>query len=467
MGGTDRARILSAYLGTRLLRRRLRTRAQLERWQERRLDEALRRARRLPFYRNVPAGGLVSFPVLDKTAWLAEFRDLNVHGLDLEECRRQAAEDEASRDFSRLRGELGGLAVGLSTGTSGRRGVFLVSPRERARWAGVLLAKALPGSLLAGARIALFLRAGSPLYSTLSGGRIRLRYFDLRRPLGELLAEVAAVAPTVLAAPPQVLRLLAAARAENRLHLAPDRVYSLAEVLDPHDEAAIAAAFSQPVHQIYQASEGFLGLTCAAGRLHLNEDLLLIEKDWVDRASGRFGPVITDLHRTTQAIVRYRLDDVLVESRTPCPCGSPFVALDRIEGRFDDLLALPPVDWADGLAPLFADYVTRAVLGAAPTIADFRCVQEAPDRLLLDLAVTPDADPGAAFAAAREALLRLCAEQRLVPPAVLPAALLGAPDGAAPTPWLKLRRVRRAFAVASAELLPPPGQAGRAKPADR
>lgn len=35
-----------------------------------------------------------------------------------------------------------------------------------------------------------------------------------------------------------------------------------------------------------------------------------IEKEWLDET--RFVPIITDLMRTSQPIVRYRLDDVLV-----------------------------------------------------------------------------------------------------------------------------------------------------------
>ncbi|MES1242785.1 MAG: F390 synthetase-related protein, partial [Acidobacteriota bacterium] len=434
--------------GSRLFLRTVRTRDRLERWQRRRLRRVLDRARRVfPFYRGVPDGGLDEFPVLDKTAWLAAFRELNALGLGLDECRRIAVETESRRDFSRLEGD---LAVGLSSGTSGRQGVFLVSPRERARWAGVLLAKALPGRLVGRTeRIALFLRAGSPLYSTLSSGRIRFRYFDLRRPLAELAPEVEAFAPTVLAAPPQVLGLLAAALEERRLRLAPDRVYSVAEVLDPHDEARIRAAFSRPVHQIYQAAEGFLGITCEAGRIHLNEDLLVVEKEYVDRATGRFVPVITDLHRRTQAVLRFRLGDVLVESPAPCPCGSPFLAIDRIEGRLDDVLALPS---ARGLAPLFADYVTRAVLGASPAIADFRCVQDGPGSLVLALDVAAGADAGAAFAAASAALARLCGELGLVPPAVRLGAWPDENDAA-----VKLRRVRRTFPLEPADLLPPGG----------
>ncbi len=114
-------------------------------------------------------------------------------------------------------------------------------------------------------------------------------------------------------------------------------MYSIADVLDPDVEERISEAFGVRVGQIYQATEGFLGITCRQGRMHLNEDLAVIETEQV--GPGRFVPVITDLYRQTQAIVRYRLEDVLVEG-SGCDCGSALRVIERIEGRQDDVLQL-------------------------------------------------------------------------------------------------------------------------------
>ncbi|MDX1998858.1 MAG: CoF synthetase [Thermoanaerobaculia bacterium] len=368
---------LSTYFATR--RRRFLDRAALEAWQARRLKRALERARRVfPFYRKVVAAELADFPVLDKPAWLENFASLNDHGLELEACLRLAREAEARRDFT---ARLGGVAIGLSTGTSGRQGVFLTSPAERARWAGTVLAKALPAGLLAGARVALVLRAGGPLYEAVGGRRVRFRFFDLARPLDDHAAELAAFAPTVLVAPPQALVYLAALRRAGGLAIRPATIYSVAEVLEPRDRAAIEGSFGGTLHEIYQATEGFLGITCRLGRLHLNEDLLFFEREWLDRTTRRFVPIVTDLFRTTQAIVRYRLGDVLVAAAEPCPCGSPMTAIERIEGRTDDLLRLPGAVSGD-LKSVFPDFVRGAVLGV-PGMEDFRLVQESPDHLVL------------------------------------------------------------------------------------
>lgn len=50
--------------------------------------------------------------------------------------------------------------------------------------------------------------------------------------------------------------------------------------------------------------------------------------------------MVTDLERKAQPIIRYRLNDILVERKEPCGCGSPFLALEKIEGREDDVFFL-------------------------------------------------------------------------------------------------------------------------------
>ena len=76
---------------------------------------------------------------------------------------------------------------------------------------------------------------------------------------------------------PQVLWPFLSPRAQSagQIQLAPSKVIAGGEVLDPADQALISQAFSRPVDQIYQATEGFLGITCAHGTLHLNEDYIL------------------------------------------------------------------------------------------------------------------------------------------------------------------------------------------------
>ena len=396
--------ILWSYLATRH-RPRFRGRDALERWQDRRVRRHLRRVLPAsPYYRE-RFGGAADWrdaPTTDKAAMMAEFDRLNTVGVGREEALGVALEAESSRDFAPM---VGRITVGLSSGTSGSRGVFLASPAERARWAGTILAKALPSSLLIGPRhrIAFFLRANSNLYDTVRSRRVRFEFFDLMAPLEDHLARLDALAPTVLVAPPSMLRMLSEARNAGALAATPGKVISVAEVLDPLDAVHIARAFGGPIHQIYQATEGLLGTTCAHGTLHLAEDGLVIQREYLDPDHTRFTPVITDFRRVSQPILRYRLDDVLVLRPEPCPCGSVMTALDCVEGRADDLFYLPPA--AGGpLRPVFPDFVRRAIIAASDGILAYGVRQVAADGIELFLRVRPGGEPSEIRRAAVQAL---------------------------------------------------------------
>src|SRR6185503_13158855 len=83
---------------------------------------------------------------------------------------------------------------------------------ERWQWAGAMLARVLPGSMFAPQRVAFFLRANSNLYSSVRSRWIRFEYFDLLQPLDDHLARLNEFQPTILAAPPSMLRWLAEQR---------------------------------------------------------------------------------------------------------------------------------------------------------------------------------------------------------------------------------------------------------------
>lgn len=318
---------------------------------------------RSAFYAPYAGKPLAELPVVDKATVLADFAAFNRYGVTLDQALDVAREAERTRDFTPT---IHGVTVGLSSGTSGRPGVFLVSDRERRRWAGALMAQLLsPASLRIVARraplkVALFLRANSNLYETLGSSRVEFRYCDLTRPLEEHVAAVSDV--DVLVGPPSVLRELTTFA--ELAGLRPTQVISAAETLEPDDAAVIEAAYGVRVEQIYQATEGLLGVSCPDGRVHLNEGYVHIEPEWLD--DERFVPIVTDFTRTTQLVVRYRLDDVLLAADGPCPCGRPGRSVRAVLGRCDDVLDL------DG-APVYPDVLRHAVALAGPD--DYRIEQ--------------------------------------------------------------------------------------------
>lgn len=434
----SRARVVWHYARAR--RRTFADRAALMAWQDRHLRRVLRLApRRYAFYAGTQPRTLGDLPVVDKADVLARFADLNVRGVGLDECLAAARAAERGRDFGTT---LRGLSVGLSSGTTGRQTAFLTSAAERDRWAGEVLARTLPDGLLAGARVTLVLRAGGPLYESVDGGRVSFRFVDLALDEERLLDEIRAADPTVLVAPPSVLVAVARAGVGVR----PGRVLSVAEVLDPHDAAVVEDGLGVRVDQVYQAAEGFLGASCALGRLHLAEDLVVVERE--DAGGGRFVPVVTDLFRSSQAVLRRRVGDVLVPDDDLCPCGSPMLAVREIVGRSDDVLWLPRRGGAPGdalavagggdvqpvLGSFHPDFVRAAVL-AVPEVDDFRVDQTATD--VLRLAV----EPATAYDAARRSLELALAGAGLAVPSVVPGVVEPR------DPLVKRRRVRRDPAV--------------------
>lgn len=368
-------RILWHYWQTKY-RQHFRTPEQLQAWQHRRVQYFLHQVvPKSPFYQTYYQGldfqDWQQFPVINKAIMMANFDQLNTVGISKDEAMVIAQQGEESRDFQST---LRGYTVGLSSGTSGNRGLFLVSPVEQQAWAGTVLAKALPQSILSRQRIAFFLRANSNLYQTVQQQRIQFEYFDLFQPITQHIPRLDDYQPTILVAPASMLRLLAEAQSQGNLSISPTRIISVAEVLDPLDEKVISQVFGQMVHQLYQCTEGFLAATCAYGTLHLNEDILVIQKDYLNRESGRFMPIITDFNRRTQPIIRYRLDDILSEQKTPCPCGSILTAITQIEGRCDDIFYFPNHDQSQ-LIPIFPDLIRRTIILTSEAIQEYAVVQ--------------------------------------------------------------------------------------------
>jgi putative adenylate-forming enzyme len=365
---------LWSYWQTRRLR--FASREALEQHQQRRLTQFIHQdLTRSPWFAPRLSQPLHTWPLMNKAVMMEHFDRINTAGLKLDEVLACARQAEQSRDF---KATVNGYSVGLSSGTSGSRGVFVVSPAEQAKWAGVLLAKLLPRGLFHGERVALFLRANNNLYSSVRNPWVSFEFFDLFDPFDVHFKRLNRYDPTIVVGPAQVLRCLALARTAGHLTIKPHKVISGAEVLDPIDKALIGASLGT-VGEVYQATEGFLAATCVHGTLHLNEAHIHVEPQWLD--GERFVPVITDFTRVTQPVVRYRLDDILVRRSTPCPCNSHEMALERIEGRCDDLLRLPGANGTP--VEVFADGLSRAIAQTLPRTADYWLVQTGPGSLAL------------------------------------------------------------------------------------
>ena len=188
----------------------------------------------------------------------------------------------------------------------------------------------------------------------------------------ENLSELAAYRPTLLVAPPSVLLDIARGIERGALRINPEKVISIAEVLRAEDAAYLKAQFGlQVIHQAYQCTEGFLGYVCECGNFHLNEELVLIEREYLDET--RFVPIVTDFTRQSQPIVRYRLNDILVEKRGHCPCGNPASLIQYIEGREDDIFYFAGIHRNE--VAVFPDFISRCVI-YAEGVKNYKVMQD-------------------------------------------------------------------------------------------
>lgn len=304
------------------------------------------------FKQGLPA----DFDFMDKQFMMDHFNELNTQKIDKDQALELAIKSEQSRDFSPM---IGGVAAGLSSGTSGHRGLFITTEKERTMWAAAILAKMLPTKDVFGHRIAFFLRADNKLYQTIDSGLIQLEYFDIFKDTSEHIDRLNYYQPTIVVAPASMLLELSKYLKAGTLTIEPIKVVSVAEILEESDKSRIAEAFSiETVDQIYQATEGFLACTCPYGNLHLNEDIIYFGKQYLDE--NRFYPIITDFKRSSQPIFKYKLNDILVENKEPCECGSCFTRIERIEGRSDDIFEFE--DSHGRKVSIYPDFIRRCIL---------------------------------------------------------------------------------------------------------
>ena len=333
-----------------------------------------------------------TLPTVDKRAMVAHFDQFNTVGVTQATAQQVAAGAEQSRDFRpTLRTAQGqSVTAGLSSGTSGQRGLFLVTEAEIGAWAGVILARALHGLPWQGCRVAFFLRAFSNLYAGVNNPWLHLSYFDLSQPLDRAVTALNHFRPHLLVGPPSLLTALAAQKKAGALTIAPQRLIAVAEVLEAHDEVQLQESFGVPVHQIYQCTEGLLTISCAQGRLHLQEDLVAVQLEPLPTQPGaapRYTPIITDLWRTTQPIIRYRLGDILQVDPDPCPCGGSFRTLAAVEGRVADICYFTGLDGQR--TPFYPALLSRLVRASLPPAIDYQIVQAGDGQLQIYLTPLP------------------------------------------------------------------------------
>lgn len=308
-------------------------------------------------------------PIMNKSLFMENFNTINNCGITYEEASEIAENAEISRDFSSM---IRGIAVGLSTGTSGNRGIFLVSETERAYWVAYMIDRVI-GFSFRKVDIAFFLRANNKLYESAKSKIISFNFFNTYENIDSHIERLNNLSPNILIAQPSVLKILAQKKLNGELKINPNKIISVAEILTNEDKTYFEEIFKIKLSEVYQCTEGFLASSCSEGILHFNEDFLIIEKKYIDKERIRFHPIITDLLRKSQPVVKYELNDIITEKKN-CKCGSKFLAIESIDGRSDDIIVLE--DNQHKKVSIFPDIIRRTIVLSDERIEDYAFIQK-------------------------------------------------------------------------------------------
>jgi len=345
-----------------------------------------------PYYAALaPKDGLKSWddfyrlPLMDKRILMDHFDNINTSGLKRSEVEAFALDKEARKDYTGYFHDR--FVVGLSSGTSGNKGLYLTDKALTKKLPFVFLARSgLPLKALP-FRILFCLRVFSQGFADINSPLIHLNYVSTMTPIDQVISMLNQKKINILMAPPSFVRLLLPHRDELSIKLS--HIVCYAEVLTSEEKEKFSRFFGCRVIEIYQASEGQVASACKAGNLHLNEDLIFAELyDSEGKPVTQPGIpgqlVITNLVNTVQPLFRYKMNDWVV-LKEGCPCGSHYRVLDHIIGRQDDVMMFKTRNGV--LQPVFPDLISRWIITTSNSIREFKVIQPELNRMDLTLDV--------------------------------------------------------------------------------
>lgn len=359
-------------------------------------------------------------PTTNKAMLMARFDEWS-SDRDVTLAEAEAFAQDTSRIGERFRGR---YTLATTSGTTGRRGIFLLDDRSMAVTNAVavrMLTSWLTGLdllklLIGGGRMAMVMATGGHFASTVAAARLqrgrgpRLSVLSAQMPLPEIVAQLNPLRPAIVAAYARMAALLAGEQQAGRLRIRPVLLALSAEGLDQGQYKRIGETSGAKIGNSYAATEcPFMSYSCNEGWLHVNSDWVKLEP--VDAQHRPVPPgdtshtvLISNLANRLQPILRYDLGDSVVERPDPCPCGSPLMAI-RVTGRSGDALVFTA---STGSPVTIVPGAFAIALGDVPGIQLWQLAQTSPTRLRLRLRMRlADHRTGDAWMAACAKLERL------------------------------------------------------------
>jgi putative adenylate-forming enzyme len=326
---------------------------------------------------------------------------------------------------------LGKYSIATTSGTTGRRGIFVLDDRYQnvAGALGIVAYSSLGmrtvlRMLVKGGRMAIVLATGGH-YASFAGltqatresawRRRILRGFSVHTPMARFVEELNAFRPAVIVGYASVIRLLAAEQEAGRLHIDPVLVQPAGDTMSTQDTERMAKAFRATVRPIYSCTEcTYLSNGCAAGWYHVASDWAVLEP--VDAEFRPTPPgelshtvLLTNLANKVQPFLRYNLGDSVQLRPDPCPCGNPLPAI-RVQGRAGDTLSFRT---EHGEPVTIAPLAFSTLFDRTPGVELFQIEQTAPTTLRVRMLLAAGAEPDRVWPTALAALRRLLTDNRL------------------------------------------------------
>jgi len=315
---------------------------------------------RSPFYREFHRGllheRLQSLPVLTKTTMMDHFDSLVTdRKLRLADVRAHLSAGSVGRFRNTYE-------VVATSGSTGNPGIFLFDQQE---WS-IIMASFARAREWAGLRLNLLHRSRMAVVSSTNERNVSARVgkaadtpflptlrLDATQPLPELVAALNAWQPEVLVAYASMAHSLALEQLAGRLAIHPRSVFTSSEVLTAGMRQRLIDVWGDVVFDEYASTET---ATIAAEDtshhgLHVFEDLLIVENVDADNRPvepGAFGEklLVTVLFSRTQPLIRYEISDSVRFAVRPPDCRLPFLTIDGVQGRREDVLVLAGTDSA-------------------------------------------------------------------------------------------------------------------------
>lgn len=311
-------------------------------------------------------------PLINKNKMMDNLTEINTINATKEELYEYSLNNELKKNYKGYFKNQ--YVVGLSSGTSGNKGIYITDKRLTKKLPFVFLARSGISLSLLPFNILFLLRVYSQGFDDINSTFIKLKYMSTMEKIDKVVKRINEQKINILMCPPSFLRQLLPE--QDKILVRIKLIMTYAEVLTEEEKIKFENKFNCKVIEIYQTSEGQMASSCRCGNLHINEDLVFIELYYNNKKLDKKNIVadkmiITNLINFAHPLIRYEMNDLIVLGEK-CKCGSNFRTIKKIIGRNDDIIYL--YDKEGNVQYIFPDLFARWIITTSDEIREFKVV---------------------------------------------------------------------------------------------